>query len=113
MQRTVISAIIFITALISSPGFAEGLFFNVASSGNPANVNITLCLDAKGPFSCQRYNVSALDLTILTTIADHPYSSAGIKINSPYYSIANAGVSCTPLSNGYCMFSVSNTTPAN
>ncbi|WP_058478751.1 GMC family oxidoreductase, partial [Legionella steigerwaltii] len=59
--------------------------------------------------SCQDYNVSATDLTVLTTVPKHTYPFAGIKINSPYYSI---GSGCTPLSNGFCMFSVSNTSAA-
>lgn len=113
MKRTLIAIVALFTMLLSKAIFAGGLFFNITSSGNPANVNITLCLNAKGPLSCQNYNVSALNLSILTTVANHTYPAAGIRINSPFYSLANSGLNCTPLSNGFCMFSVSNTSPAN
>jgi YVTN family beta-propeller protein len=48
--------------------FAAGAaqFFNVSSTGTPGNVNIILCLNGKGPLTCQHYNVSALTLNINT-----------------------------------------------
>jgi hypothetical protein len=84
---------------------AGGFLFNVIATGKAANVNITLCLNAKGPYSCQTYNVSALNLSITTTIPNHVYPYAGIKINTPGFTLAPGY--CTPLANGYCMFSVS------
>lgn len=84
---------------------AGGLFFNVSASGTPANVDITLCLNGKGPLSCQNYTVSALTLSLLTNIPNHMYPFAGIKINTPGYSPTG----CTMDGNGYCLFSVSNT----
>src|SRR5579872_2819468 len=113
MKRISILIVVLYTMLICKISFAAGLFFDVNAYGNPANVNITLCLNAKGQLSCQQYNVSALNLSILATVPNHTYPFAGIKINSPFYSIANSGSSCTPLSNGFCMFSVSHNTPAN
>lgn len=97
--------------LIGQTTFSQSsLFFNVAATGAPANLSITLCLDGLGPLSCQKYdNVSALDLTINTTVPSHEYPSAGIKINTPGYTPTN----CTPASTGYCIFSVSNSTAAN
>ena len=74
-------------------------------------MSITLCLNGKGPLSCQQLTVTALTLTILTTIPNHSYAYAGIKINTPNYTIANVGVDCTPYDNGYCLFSVSDSTP--
>ena len=92
--------------------FAQSsLLFNVSSSGTPDSVSITLCLNGKGPLSCQQFTVTALTLSILTTIPNHSYPLAGIKINTPNYTIANVGVDCTPYDNGYCLFSVSNSTP--
>lgn len=43
-------------------------------------------------------------LTINTTVPNHTYPSAGIKINSPGFTL-NSG--CTPAANGYCLYSVS------
>ncbi len=86
-----------------------GNFFNVSATGTPAIVNITLCLNAKGPLSCQSYNITALSLSISTVVANHTYPAAGIKINTPNYTL---GSGCTPLANGFCSFSVSNTKPA-
>ena len=66
-----------------------------------------LCLNGKGPLSCQNYNVDALNLKITSTIPNHTYNYAGIKINTPGYSINNTGADCTVYDNGYCLFSVS------
>ncbi|MCL9684395.1 DUF1566 domain-containing protein [Legionella maioricensis] len=95
--------------LISQTTIARGgLFFNISATGTPANLSITLCLNGKGPLSCQNYAVSALNLNISTTIPNHVYPSVGIKINTPGYSL----MGCTPSNNGYCLFSASNTAPA-
>jgi hypothetical protein len=86
----------------------KGTLFNVTSSGYPANVNISLCLNASKPVSCQNYDVTSLILSI-TASAQHTYPKAGIKLNTPGYKIGNIGVDCIPQSNGYCLFSVNNT----
>ncbi len=87
---------------------ASGLLFDVLATGTPAKVSITLCLNGKGPTSCQNYTVSALDLTI-RTVPKHIYSNAGIKINTPGYTLANIGVDCVLFNKGYCLFTVGNT----
>jgi hypothetical protein len=89
----------------------SGLLFNVASSGAPGNVSINLCLNGNGPLSCQNFNVSALTLTISPTVPNHVYPAIGIKINTPGYSLANLGIACTPITNGYCLFSASQAAP--
>lgn len=83
----------------------SGAFFNVSATGASATINITLCLNGKGPLSCQNYNVSAVTLSIITTIPNHTYPFAGIKINTPGYEPTG----CSVNSNGYCLFSASNT----
>lgn len=60
-----------------------GLLFNVQSSGSA--------------------------LTISTVPTNHNYPAAGIQILTPGYSLASG---CTPSTNGYCLFTTSNTTPA-
>jgi hypothetical protein len=87
----------------------SGLLFNVSATGTPANINITLCLNGKGPLSCQQYTISSLNLMISTTIPSHEYSSCGIKINTPGYSLSG----CTPINNGFCLFSANSTTTKN
>ena len=82
--------------------------FNVTSQGISANINITLCLNGHGALSCENYDVSALDLNISTTERTHIYPSIGIKINTPGFTLSG----CTPISNGYCLFSASRTNPA-
>ncbi|MFI4919110.1 MAG: hypothetical protein ACHP65_06105 [Legionellales bacterium] len=104
---TLISFWAFFIPHLASAG--TGLLFNVSASGQSTELNITLCLNGKGPLSCQNYNVSSLDLTVLTTVPNHSYASAAIKINTPGY----VPTGCTPLSNGYCSFSVSNTKNAS
>jgi len=96
--------------LFGQSGYADSrLFFNVASSGVADNVSINLCLNGKVPVSCQQYNVSGLTLSISTAIPGHLYPVAGIKINTPGYTLANLGVDCNAFSNGYCLFKTSKT----
>ncbi|WP_160116789.1 hypothetical protein [Legionella sainthelensi] len=96
--------------LVYQSGFSvSALFFNVSATGEPANLSITLCLNGKGPISCQNYNVSALTLTLFTTVPQHTYPFAGIKINSSNYDLSG----CTPNSSGYCLFTVSDKAAAN
>lgn len=89
---------------------ASGLFFDVQSSGDPANIAISLCLDGVGPVSCQNYIVTGLDITIKTQVPTQPgtYPQAGIKIITPGYSIVDAGVDCELWETGYCLFETGN-----
>lgn len=87
----------------------SGTLFNVNATGTPAVAEVTLCLNGNGPTSCQRYSVSALSLSIQTTSANHTYPTAGIKLNTSDYHLASG---CTPSSNGYCLFSVSDSQAA-
>ena len=107
--RLLNTSILLLLFIASSLGFAgaSGPLFNISSFGAPANVSITPCLNAKGPLSCQTYTVSALNFRISTTIPNHLYSLAGIKINTPGYTLVTT---CTSTVNGYCMFAVSDTT---
>ena len=102
-----VTAVVFLLSQMSTLN-ASGLLFNITANGAPASVNVTLCLNGNGPLSCQNYTVSALSLSISTTSPNHTYPLAGIRINTPGYTPSN----CTPISNGYCLFSVSNTRPA-
>jgi hypothetical protein len=86
-----------------------GNLFNVTATGTLGNINMTLCLDATSQLSCQNYTASASDLSITTTIPNHTYPNAGIKVTTPGYALSG----CTTLSNGFCQFSVSNSTPKN
>jgi len=70
-------------------------------------VSITLCLNGKGPLSCQNYTVLASNLTISPAIPNHVYPFIGIKINTPGYTLGNLGLDCAPNPNGYCLFSAS------
>ncbi|WP_133136304.1 hypothetical protein [Legionella rowbothamii] len=110
LRRTFISFSALLALVVNQTAAARsGHFFNVSATGPASQVSITLCLNGKGPLSCQNYVVSALNLRISTTIFNHVYPAAGIKINTPGYSLSG----CTPYNNGYCLFSVSNTLPIN
>ncbi len=101
-----------ISVSLIHPAFATtspGALFNITGSGPLGSVNLSLCLNGNGPLSCQNYMVSNLDLSISTTVPNHTYPAAGIKITSPGYTFAD----CTPLANGYCLFSVSNSSAAS
>jgi hypothetical protein len=43
----------------------------------------------------------------------HNYPNAGIKINTPGYSLADIGTDCSMATNGYCIFSVNNQEASN
>lgn len=88
------------------PTVFAGSFFNVSATGPAGQISMTLCLNGKGPLSCQNYTTSALNLSITTAISGHTYPNAGIKINTPGYVPAG----CTMNANGYCLFSASKTT---
>ena len=87
----------------------NGRLFNIESSGTPAQAQVTLCLNGKGPLTCEMLPVSGLELNINSTVPNHTYPFAGIKINTPGYVLANPGIDCIPLANGFCLFVVSNT----
>src|SRR5438552_491239 len=89
-------------ALLSSLAYAKsGLLFKITQSGSPLKVDVILCLNGKGPASCQDYSVSAQNLDISTTIMHH-YPIAGIKVLTPGYQATG----CIPYPNGYCLFAV-------
>jgi len=85
-----------------------GLFFDVSSSGTSEPLNIKLALNGLGPLTTQNYAVNGLNLTIKTVVPNHVYPTAGIKLPLGY---RIAGL--TPASNGYYLFSVSNTAPVS
>lgn len=60
------------------------------------------------------FNASMLggNLQVSTTIPGKTYSLSGVRIDTPGYSFTNPGSDCQLISNGYCIFSSSNT-PAN
>jgi hypothetical protein len=88
----------------------SGLLFDItATGGAPEAISLSLCLNGKGPLSCQNYSVNNLNLSILSTIPNHTYNAAGIKVNTPGYTLTG----CTMINNGYCLFAVSNKSAAS
>lgn len=113
MKKNSLYVWIVIGYFFCSSGFsATGALFTLAESGSAGNVSLALCLNGNGPLSCQNYLVSHLNLSILTTIPNHTYSSIGIKINTAGYQLAS-NVKCLPISNGYCLFTASDKQPAS
>lgn len=87
-----------------------GLFFDVSSTGAPNNLDIILALDGNGPLSRQNYTVNGLNLNITTTIPNHTYPFAGIKLlNAPGYKVEGL----TSTKDGYYLFSVNDTNSTN
>lgn len=87
----------------------QGLFFDLSINGTADPLHIILALSGKGPLSRQKYTVNGSSLSIKTTIPNHIYPAAGIKFEEPGYRIAGS----TPTKEGYYLFSVSDTDPAN
>ena len=55
-------------------------------------------------------SASGLNVSIQSTVPNHTYPNAGIKVNTSGYSLANPGTDCALASNGYCLFPVSSST---
>lgn len=87
-----------------------GLFFDITETGPYTSpLDIKLALNGIGPVTIQNYSINSLEFRVRTTVPDHTYPFAGIKIDSPGYRIAGF-----PRTNkGYYLFSVSDTSPAN
>lgn len=66
---------------------ATGAFFNITSSSGVSN---------------------SININVNTTVPNHTYPNAGIKITSSGFNVTSG---CTPNSNGYCLFSVSDSAP--
>ena len=95
--------------LLSSLALAKpGSLFNVVQSGANTSVDVTLCLNGKGPLSCQIYHITKQDLQV-TAVAKHYYPNAGIKINTPNYDVSGCSFDANT---GYCLFALSNTVVA-
>lgn len=88
MKRILTTTAILLGAGLNQAAYsATGSFFNVAANG--------------------------ATLTIKTTVPNHTYSAAGIKINTPGFTFASTNPGCMMAANGYCLFSCSDTTAAN
>lgn len=83
-----------------------GRFFEIVESGVAAHLNLTLCLNGRGPYTCQKYTVYHQTFSIRTTTPDQSYPEAGIRIETPGYTFHN-GSGCTPHANGFCLFATS------
>ncbi|MBA4696885.1 MAG: fibronectin type III domain-containing protein [Legionella sp.] len=98
-------SILTLTSFVDAGAHASRLF-EITESGSPASADIILCLNGKGPSSCQRYHVSAQNLTIRTALK-RAYPLVGIKVVTAGYLPSN----CTAYTNGYCIFETTPTMP--
>ena len=77
IRRIILNVGIALILLLSQGVFASsGPLFNVTAIGTPAQVDITLTLNSKGPIGSQHYIVNALTVNISPTITNHVYPSA-------------------------------------
>ena len=110
-MRTTLTGLLILAAQCLSVAYAgSGPLFHINASGSPGDLNYTLCLDGVAKLSCQNFTASALNLSITTTIPNKTYKAAGIKINSGG-TFNNKFLTCQLIANGYCIFSVSDTSP--
>ena len=92
-----------IACLLSVVGFSSsiadtGPLFNVIAYREPGLI---------------RFPSSLATLQITTNVPNKMYSSAGIKLITPPFLLSSPGVDCSPVSNGYCLFSVSSSDAAS
>jgi hypothetical protein len=108
IKRTFINIGVILFIFVENSAFAgvSGSPLEVAATGTPADVSITLCLNEPALLSCEDQVVSATTLTIQAA-ANHAYPSAGIKINTQGFTFSD----CVTNEQGYCLFSVSNSAP--
>ena len=57
-------------------------------------------------------NIPGIPLLVNTTIPAKTYQYSGIKVKTPGFSVISQSSNCTMAANGYCLFSVSDTSPA-
>jgi hypothetical protein len=106
IKRIITQLSLGLVCVISSHAVCAGELFSVTSTGTPAIVEIILCLNGEAQLSCQKYMVSALDLQI-HTVANHSYPAAGIKVNTPGFTLPRTEFDCRT-NNGFCLFPVNN-----
>ena len=94
---------------LSHNALSSGQLFSVSASGTPVNVTITLCLNGRAALSCETQSISGTHISISATVPNKNYPAAGLKINSPGY----VATGCSPIGNGYCLFSLNATSPSN
>lgn len=83
----------------------------IKSVASSVSLALLFCQTSFAASTFFNVNASGTILTITTNVPNHTYPSAGIRINSPSNFSPHSG--CTQQSNGFCTFSVSNTTPAS
>ena len=121
MKKSILKSafIMFLFSLSYNAVFAVGtgdLFKITPTGGATASpVSITLCLNVHGkyPISCQNYITQAATFSINTTLTNHRYRFAGIKINTSGYKIGAVRYAYTSVSSEYYMFEVSDTKAAS
>lgn len=69
-------------------------------------VNLTAFSDPGHLFDVKK---RGMNLLVSTTIPNHTYKSAGIKLNTPGFSISDISNVCQSVVNDFCLFSVDNT----
>lgn len=111
MKRIKKLGIILLFLMFSQSIFARN-FFIIDDTQVSANYGIILCLNGYGPLTCQNYTVTHEVLNISTVIPGHTYPAAGIKVITPGFTIDDSDSNCSLISNGYCIFSVSDSSPA-
>lgn len=108
MNFRVILLCLFTMLINQNVAAMSGKFFNIMTTENSTHLSSTICLSGTGPITCQDYILSDLNFSITTTVPHHAYPTAGIKINTPGYTLTG----CTMISNGFCLFATSDVLPA-
>jgi len=111
IRSQVLIALSILLCAIGAANAGAGDLFSITGSGTVTTLDIQLCLSVSGttPWNCENHIVTRQTLSIQTVRPNHTYPAAGIKILTSGYTLSG----CTFVSNGYCQFSVSNTTAAS
>lgn len=99
--------------MLSPAQAMTGPLFQISQSGAPGEISLSLCLNVHGrkPLSCQNLNVQSSNLIITPTVPNRTYPYAGVRVNTPEFTLENLGLPFSGKENGYGVFQFSDSAP--
>jgi hypothetical protein len=109
IQRLLNSVTILVMLISCSSIFASpGALFTVMGGVGGRPFDVILCLNGQAGLSCQQFNVTSGALTIAPTLLNHKYTSIGLDILTPGFTVTTG---CDNYIGNRCIFAASATSP--